>query len=86
MSRPARRPQRRGTIPHRLRVERVRPIFTGLASLSPLDLAKISRRERMDLEIGHLSTGRCRHLVRAIRGVTRGYARPQSPPPCSPWS
>src|SRR5262249_10559367 len=54
-----------GTISHTLRIERVRPVFTPLASLSQLDLVKLTRRARAEIELGHLSSGRCRQLVRA---------------------
>jgi hypothetical protein len=65
MARVATRSHLLGTVPHRLRIERVRPAFTPLASLSQLDLRKLSRTAKIDLELGYLSAGRCRQMVRA---------------------
>ena len=39
-----------GTIPHALRIERVRPVFTPLASLAELDVEKLTRRARAEIE------------------------------------
>ena len=65
MAKVAMRNQLLGTVPHRFRIERVRPIFTPLASLSQLDFGKLSRTARIELELGYLSAGRCRQMVRA---------------------
>jgi len=65
MAKAARRSHLLGTVQHRLRIERVRPAFTPLASLSQLDLRKLSSKARIDLELGYLASGRCRQMVRA---------------------
>ena len=65
MAKVATRSELLGTVQHRLRIERVRPVFKPLASLSQLDRGKLSRAAKLDLELGYLSAGRCRQIVRA---------------------
>jgi hypothetical protein len=60
-----------GTIPYTVRVERVRPQFTRFGALAQVDVERLSRAATFDIEVGYLSSGNCRQLVRAIgrRGI-----------------
>ncbi len=65
-----------GTITYPMRIERVRPTFTRLASVAQLlDREKLARAAGLRIEIGYLSTGQCRQLVRATvrRGMVTGF-------------
>ena len=70
-----------GTIAHRIRVERVPPSFTRSASLSQLDLPRVARAARVPVEVGYLSSGHCRQLVRAT--VRRGVVVRLDIEPCA---
>ncbi len=54
-----------GVVTHTLRVERVRPTFTPLASLARLDFERLARVAKTEIEVGYLSAGHCRQMVRA---------------------
>jgi len=75
MARAATRRSSLGTVTYPVRIERVRPTFTRLASVAQLDRAKLARAARLSIEIGHLSTGQCRQVVRATvrRGMVTDY-------------
>ncbi len=64
-----------GTVTYPMRIERVRPTFTRLASVAQLDREKLARAAGLRIEIGYLSTGQCRQLVRATvrRGMVTGF-------------
>jgi hypothetical protein len=63
-----------GTITHKMRIEKVRPTFTPLASISQLDLKKVAAKSKTDIELGYLSSGLCRQMVRASvkKGIVTG--------------
>jgi hypothetical protein len=61
-----------GSFPEKITVTRVTPTFEPLRSLRDLDLAKLARARRAKVELGFLSSGECRQVVRAI--VVNGRA------------
>jgi hypothetical protein len=70
------------TINHKIRGERVRPIFTPLPLLAQLDLKKVVARPSINMELGYLSAGLCRQTVRA--SVKKGIVTGIQLDPCTP--
>ena len=81
MARSAKRRPALATFRHPVRFEVRRPEFQSLASVSQLDIPKLERAARAEIELGYFRTGDCRQLVRAI--VRKGMVTELVLDPCS---
>ena len=69
-----------GTVAHTVRIERIPVKFTAFASLAHLDVAKIRRAAKTSVDLGYVSAGQCRQLVRAT--VRKGTVTRIEVEPC----
>ncbi|MBC7926370.1 MAG: hypothetical protein H7039_12000 [Bryobacteraceae bacterium] len=81
MAASTRRSQRSISFRHPARIEASRAEFEPLASLTHLDIPKLSRASRATIEIGSFKTDCCTQFVRAI--VRRGMVTELVVEPCS---
>ena len=81
MARSAKRHAALTTFRHPVRVEVRRPVFQPMASVGQLDVAKLERAARAEIELGYFRTGECRQFVRAT--VRKGMVTELVLEPCS---
>jgi hypothetical protein len=80
MARSAKRPPPLTTFRHTVRVEVRRAEFEPLASVAHLDVVKLARATRAEVELGYFKTGCCRPFVRAI--IQKGMVTDLVVEPC----
>ncbi len=81
MARSTKPPRPLTTLRHTARVEVRRAEFELLASVPHLDVAKLARVARGEIEVGYFRTDCCRQFVRAI--VQKGMVTELVVEPCS---
>ena len=81
MARPAKRSRPLATFRHSTRIEVRRPQFRLLAAVRQLDVDRLARAARAEIEVGYYEASCCRQLVKAI--VRNGKVTELTGEPCS---